>query len=449
MEIYGYCFNRESDIKHHGILGMKWGVRRWQNSDGTFNEAGKDRYFDKGTGENYHPVTKGAPAVSKNIVDKAKSTNSKLVQAQKKLKAANDKAVDVQKKVSDIKEKVQSFDKEKAKKIAKGVAIGAAVVGGTVLVAYGAKKMHDLNMNPEFKSRLAEIRKDTNAKFKELGSDLKLNIASTKIDPEGKLDRSLFEKGKALDLSAKDYGSTKRFVDSLTSKEVAALNSGKTTGNIHAARELSKDLFKEESHLRDVLENPGKFTEFEKRNAITNVNESRKLIAKNLGTKPDLIDEGWRTSRIVSDIANNGTGAHALEAVKENTSKVPIKSGNGVGAASKTVKALSNAASSASKSAIKVTKNTISTVNNMAKSTAKVTRLTLDHPQETKAAMDYTAQLLKNLGELSAANSRNSATVSRSSASDTYTRNQAVREYRRQHPGTKLTDSQIASNYGF
>ena len=34
-------------LSHYGILGQKWGQRRWQNADGTFNEAGKERYFGK------------------------------------------------------------------------------------------------------------------------------------------------------------------------------------------------------------------------------------------------------------------------------------------------------------------------------------------------------------------------------------------------------------------
>lgn len=31
-------------LKHYGVLGMKWGIRRYQNADGTLTEAGKKRY---------------------------------------------------------------------------------------------------------------------------------------------------------------------------------------------------------------------------------------------------------------------------------------------------------------------------------------------------------------------------------------------------------------------
>lgn len=34
------------ELQHHGILGMKWGVRRYQNKDGSLTKAGKKRYGD-------------------------------------------------------------------------------------------------------------------------------------------------------------------------------------------------------------------------------------------------------------------------------------------------------------------------------------------------------------------------------------------------------------------
>lgn len=36
---------KANSLTHYGTLGQKWGVRKWQNYDGTFNEAGKERYF--------------------------------------------------------------------------------------------------------------------------------------------------------------------------------------------------------------------------------------------------------------------------------------------------------------------------------------------------------------------------------------------------------------------
>lgn len=36
-----------SELYHHGILGQKWGVRRYQNKDGSLTDAGKNRKYNK------------------------------------------------------------------------------------------------------------------------------------------------------------------------------------------------------------------------------------------------------------------------------------------------------------------------------------------------------------------------------------------------------------------
>lgn len=39
------------ELRHHGILGQKWGIRRFQNSDGSLTSAGKRRYDNDSHGK--------------------------------------------------------------------------------------------------------------------------------------------------------------------------------------------------------------------------------------------------------------------------------------------------------------------------------------------------------------------------------------------------------------
>lgn len=47
---------RTNELQHHGIKGQKWGVRRFQNKDGSLTPAGKKRY-DDGDGKRMESVT--------------------------------------------------------------------------------------------------------------------------------------------------------------------------------------------------------------------------------------------------------------------------------------------------------------------------------------------------------------------------------------------------------
>ena len=64
-----------SDLRHHGIKGQKWGVRRFQNADGGLTVMGKLRY---GTSKDYQELS--------NQVNKADS----LIKTAKKYQQEKD-----------------------------------------------------------------------------------------------------------------------------------------------------------------------------------------------------------------------------------------------------------------------------------------------------------------------------------------------------------------------
>lgn len=52
---------RRNELYHHGIKGMQWGIRRYQNEDGTLTEIGRRRL--SGGGKKIRELTLTAEAV--------------------------------------------------------------------------------------------------------------------------------------------------------------------------------------------------------------------------------------------------------------------------------------------------------------------------------------------------------------------------------------------------
>ena len=75
----GYFYSDE-ELAHHGILGQKWGVRRFENKDGTLTSAGRTRYHTDSEG-NYQKLKTAksnyAEESSKNI--KTNTDGSKTI----------------------------------------------------------------------------------------------------------------------------------------------------------------------------------------------------------------------------------------------------------------------------------------------------------------------------------------------------------------------------------
>ncbi len=58
-------------LAHHGILGMKWGIRRFQNKDGSLTSEGKKRYSEEN-----EPMNQKISARTKESFEKMRNSAS-------------------------------------------------------------------------------------------------------------------------------------------------------------------------------------------------------------------------------------------------------------------------------------------------------------------------------------------------------------------------------------
>ena len=95
----------EDELQHWGVQGMRWGVRRYQNKDGSLTKAGKKRY---GTRTNFDRVQAAKKAAEKY--------NSKEAKAKRKADArAEAEIAKYRKKMGDNDKKDDESDESKPK----------------------------------------------------------------------------------------------------------------------------------------------------------------------------------------------------------------------------------------------------------------------------------------------------------------------------------------------
>jgi len=209
----------ELELAHHGILGQRWGFRRYQNPDGSLTPAGRARY---GTIENLRTVQR-----AKAESDAYKIRTKTRIRAQKEedkrqaklIKQQNKEEIKTAKKLQRIKDKSKARDRDnrdnrdyrnfdnrqqnnpgqsyqnqgqqqkkpsfgsKVIKNAKDLGITNMImdVGGSTLKRYAFKKLDEAMMSPMEKNA-----REYNAKLREIVA--KNNLTTARIDDKALRD---------------------------------------------------------------------------------------------------------------------------------------------------------------------------------------------------------------------------------------------------------------------
>lgn len=121
----------DDHLAHHGILGQKWGIRRFQNKDGTLTDLGKQHY----SGRDYSRQLNELDKQMVNEVYKAEYASAKLKNLQDK--AARDEAKgkmtpEKRKKVQDKAKKYASDYNDAIKRYEEGKSISWKVMGDAI-----------------------------------------------------------------------------------------------------------------------------------------------------------------------------------------------------------------------------------------------------------------------------------------------------------------------------
>ena len=192
-------------LMHHGIKGQKWGVRRYQNSDGSLTAAGKKRY--------------GSDAAKKrNPVSEIVQNISRRTSASAKEKSAN-------KAVAEAKKAEESMRKEKA-----------ALEKAKLELEAERKKLLEYKEAPEYKEKLqkeTEMAKLSNealaAKIRAIDLERQYE-ALVNPKPMTKAKKTALEKTKEVVSLMRDVTTLTLGVGKVVSGFASAMNEDKKKG---------------------------------------------------------------------------------------------------------------------------------------------------------------------------------------------------------------------------
>ena len=101
---------RTDDLYHYGIPGMRWGVRRYQNKNGSLTSEGKKRRSIGETVKTYRVAKKRKAALAKARETRA-ANKAAAIQREKDIKSGKIKAKDMTE--AELKQRIDRLDLEK------------------------------------------------------------------------------------------------------------------------------------------------------------------------------------------------------------------------------------------------------------------------------------------------------------------------------------------------